>query len=112
MTVNHHVRVYKSEEDLPREKQLAWTIAEVAADPVEVEADVIDMIINRIIDNASVAAASLNRGPIIASRAQALSHPVSTGGKGAAIFGLNAEKVEPRMGCLDERRCRARARLP
>ena len=95
MTVNHHVRVYKSEEDLPREQQLAWKIASVAADPVEVEADVVDMIINRIIDNASVAAASLNRGPIIASRAQALSHPVSTGGKGSAIFGLNAEKSSP-----------------
>lgn len=96
MTVNHHVRVYKSEEDLPREGQLAWKIAEVAVDPVEVEADVIDMIINRIIDNASVAAASLNRGPIIASRAQALSHPASTGGKGATVFGIdNAERTSP-----------------
>ncbi|MBK0418694.1 MmgE/PrpD family protein [Leucobacter sp. CSA1] len=88
MTVNHHVRVYKSEEDLPREEQLAWKIAEVATDPVEVEADVVDMIINRIIDNASVAAASLGRGPIVAARAQALSHPVSNGGDGSAIFGL------------------------
>ena len=95
MTVNHHVRVYKSEEELPREGQLAWKIAEVAADPVEVDADVVDMIINRIIDNASVAAASLNRAPIIASRAQALTHPVSTGGKGASVFGLQAEHTSP-----------------
>jgi 2-methylcitrate dehydratase len=95
MTVNHHVRVYKSEEDLPREQQLAWKIAEVAADPVEVEADVVDMIINRIIDNASVAAASLTRGPIVASRAQALAHPVSTGGAGASVFGLAAERTSP-----------------
>lgn len=96
MTVNHHVRVYKSEEDLPREEQLAWKIAEVAADPVAVDDDVTDMIINRIIDNASVAAASLNRGPIIASRAQALSHPASTGGKGATVFGLPSDqRVSP-----------------
>lgn len=95
MTVTHHVRVYKSEEDLPREQQLAWKIAEVATDPVEVDADVVEMIINRIIDNASVAAASLNRGPIIASRAQALSHPVSTGGKGSSVFGLAAERTSP-----------------
>lgn len=95
MTVSHHVRVYKSEEDLPREEQLAWKIAEVAADPVAVEPEVVDMIINRIIDNASVAAASLNRGPIIAARAQALSHPVSTGGQGSSIFGLAAEKSSP-----------------
>ncbi|MCA0378681.1 MAG: MmgE/PrpD family protein [Actinobacteria bacterium] len=95
MTIKHHVRVYKSEEELPREDQLAWKIAEVAVDPVEVEADVTDMIINRIIDNASVAAASLNRGPIVAARAQSLSHPVSTGGAGSSIFGLDAERTSP-----------------
>jgi 2-methylcitrate dehydratase len=90
MTVTHHVRVHTSEEQLPREQQLAWKIAQVATDPVEVEPRVVDMIINRIIDNAAVAAASLNRAPIVAARAQALSHPVSTGGSGAAIFGLAA----------------------
>lgn len=95
MTVNHHVRVYRSDENLAREDQLAWKIAEVAADPVEVSSEVVDMIINRIIDNASVAAASLTRGPIIAARAQALSHPVSTGGAGSSVFGLAAEKSSP-----------------
>ncbi len=87
MTVNHHVRVYRSEEELPREEQLAWKIAQVAVDPVEVEPEVVDMIINRVIDNAAVAAASLTRAPINAARAQAFSHPVSTGGKGATVFG-------------------------
>ena len=95
MTVTHNVRVYKSEEELPREGQLAWKIAEVAADPVAVEPAVVDMIINRVIDNASVAAASLTRGPIVAARAQALSHPVSTGGSGASIFGLDTERTSP-----------------
>ena len=33
----HEVRTYRSEEPLPREQQLAWRIAEVAADPVAVE---------------------------------------------------------------------------
>ncbi|MFT4215320.1 MAG: MmgE/PrpD family protein [Microbacterium sp.] len=95
MTVTHHVRVYRSEENLPREGQLAGKIAEVAVDPVAVEPTVVDMIINRIIDNASVAAASLNRGPIVAARAQALAHPVSTGGAGSSILGLDAEKTSP-----------------
>jgi len=95
MTVNHHVRVYKSAEHLPREAQLAWKIAEVAADPVEVTPGVTEMIINRIIDNASVAAASLNRAPIVSARAQALAHPVSIGGAGASIFGLNVERSSP-----------------
>ncbi|WCD93695.1 MmgE/PrpD family protein [Microbacterium sp. nov. GSS16] len=87
MTVTHHVRVYRSEEELPREEQLAWKIAQVAVDPVEVEPEVVDMIINRVIDNAAVAAASLTRAPINAARAQAFSHPVSTGGRGATVFG-------------------------
>ncbi|MEB4615522.1 hypothetical protein, partial [Leucobacter sp. M11] len=50
MTVNHHVRVYRSDENLPRTEQLAWKIAEVAADPVAVTDEVVDMVINRIID--------------------------------------------------------------
>ena len=66
MTVIHHLRVHRSDENLPREGQLAWHIAEIAADPVEVDADVVDMIINRVIDNAAVAAASLTRAPVSA----------------------------------------------
>ncbi|MFK0085016.1 MmgE/PrpD family protein [Glutamicibacter sp. NPDC090743] len=92
--INHPVRVYRSEENLAREDQLAHKIATVAADPVEVTAEVTDMIINRIIDNASVAIASLNRGPIVAARAQALAHAPSTGGAGASVFGIS-EKVSP-----------------
>lgn len=87
MTVTHSVRVHRSDENLQRSDQLAWKIAEVAADPVDVEQPVIDMIVNRIIDNAAVAAASLTRAPINAARAQTFSHPVSTGGVGATVFG-------------------------
>lgn len=87
MTVSHHVRVHRSDENLAREDQLATKIARVAADPVAVDADVVDMIINRVIDNAAVAAASLTRGPVTAARAQALDHPVSRGGHGSTIFG-------------------------
>jgi 2-methylcitrate dehydratase len=81
----HEVRVHPSDDRLPREEQLAWKIAEVAADPVAVEADVAEMVINRIIDNAAVAVASITRGPGVAARAQALDHPY---GPGAAVFGV------------------------
>jgi 2-methylcitrate dehydratase len=84
----NHVRVYKSEENLARQDQLAHKIAEVAADPVEVAQDVTEMVINRVIDNASVAIASLNRGPIVAARAQALTHAPTTNGKGSGVFGI------------------------
>ena len=94
MTAMNQVRAYKSDELLPREEQLAHKIAKVAADPVEVPAEVSEMVINRIIDNASVAVASLNRAPIVAARAQALTHGPSTGGKGAKVFGIG-ERVSP-----------------
>ena len=86
--INHTVRVYRSEENLPRQDQLAHKIAEVAVDPVAVEQDVTEMVINRIIDNASVAVASLHRAPIVAARAQALAHQVPANGKGASVFGV------------------------
>ncbi|GAA1701044.1 MmgE/PrpD family protein [Microbacterium sediminicola] len=92
MTTDYHVRVHRSDEDLPREQQLAWRLAEVAVDPVEVEPEVVEMIINRIIDNASVAAASLTRTPVSAARQQALDHAVSVSGDGATVFGCPNER--------------------
>lgn len=85
----HSVRTYKSAEHLQRADQLAWKIAEVAADPVAVEPAVVEMIGNRIIDNASVAAASLARRPVVSAREQAQAHPFSPG---ATIFGLATDK--------------------
>ncbi|TRW44262.1 MmgE/PrpD family protein [Georgenia yuyongxinii] len=91
--VTHHVRVHPSADNLPREEQLAWKIAEVAVDPVEVTDAVTEMIINRVIDNAAVATASLTRGPAVAARAQALAHPYTPG---ATVFGApRAQRVSP-----------------
>ncbi|TXL81944.1 MmgE/PrpD family protein [Vineibacter terrae] len=87
----HTIRTHKSVEKLKREAQLAWRIAEVAADPVPVADDVIDMIGNRIIDNAAVAAAAISRRPVASARAQAAAHP---GRPGATLFGLS-----PRASC-------------
>jgi 2-methylcitrate dehydratase len=46
------------------------------------------MIINRVIDNAAVAVASIGRAPAVAARGQAEAHPVSTGGAGSTVFGV------------------------
>ena len=48
------------------------------------------MVVNRIIDNAAVAIASLNRKPVISARQMAISHPRK---KGATIFGINSNKL-------------------
>jgi 2-methylcitrate dehydratase len=81
----HQVKTYSSKDQLPRQDQLAWKIASVAADPVAVENEVVEMIINRIIDNAAVACAALNCHSVQTARAQALAHPRSGG---ATVFGI------------------------
>ena len=86
---NHTVRVHPSKRLLPREDQLAWKIAAVATDRAEVESDVVEMIVNRIIDNAAVAAAALNRGPVANARAMAICHPRDGG---ATVFGIPGER--------------------
>ena len=85
----HPVKVHPSKALLPREEQLAWKIAGVAADRVPVQKDVAEMIINRIIDNASVAIAAVNRRPVVSARAMALGHPRKGG---ATVFGVPANK--------------------
>jgi 2-methylcitrate dehydratase len=82
------VRVHASKDRLAREDQLAWRMAAVATDPVPVEGDVAEMIVNRIIDNASVAVAAINRGPVVTARSQALRHPRPGG---SVVFGCPSD---------------------
>jgi 2-methylcitrate dehydratase len=88
--ITHAVRAHRSKDNLKREDQLAWKFAELAADPVEVPPEATDMIVNRIIDNAAVALASLNRGPIKSARAMACAHPRKGG---ATLFGAGADQT-------------------
>src|SRR3712207_137628 len=91
--ISYHVAVHPSADALPRTDQLAWRIAEVAADRVPVSDEVTEMVINRVIDNAAVATASLLRAPVVAARAQALSHPASPG---ATVVGCApTDRVSP-----------------
>jgi len=85
----HSVKVYASAEKLPREEQLAWKIAEVAADPAAIDPDVAEMIANRVIDNSAVAIAAINRRPVVSARAMALAHPRKIGG---AIIGVDSDQ--------------------
>ena len=92
-TREYLVRSHRSSEGLPREQQLAWAVAELAASRPAVLPEVEEMIVNRVIDNAAVAAASVARAPVIAARAQARTHPFSPG---STVFGLTpAERVSP-----------------
>jgi 2-methylcitrate dehydratase len=81
----HKVKVHPEKAKLPKTEQLAWKIAQVAGDDVPISPAVTDMAINRIVDNAAVATAALNRAPVANARSQALAHPRANG---ATVFGL------------------------
>ena len=83
----HKVKVYPSKIKLDKKKQLAWKIAEIASDNAKLNTKSVDMVINRIIDNASVAIASLNRKSVVSSREMAIAHSRKNG---ATIFGVNS----------------------
>jgi len=82
------VKVHPSAARLPREEQLAWKIASFAAHCGPLDDDVVEMIACRIVDNAAVALAAINRKPVAAARAMALAHPRK---RGATLFGLSPE---------------------
>ena len=86
--INHKIKVYPSKINLPKKKQLAWKIAEIASDNAKLNNLSIEMAINRIIDNASVAIASLNRAPVVSARAMAKKHFRK---KGSTLFGVNSK---------------------
>ncbi|MBH1938859.1 MmgE/PrpD family protein [Streptomyces sp. AV19] len=85
--IDHQVRVRPSSARLPREEQLAWKLAAVATatqDARDLDPAAAAMAVNRVVDNASVAVASLLRRPVAVARAQALPH---TAAPGASVLG-------------------------
>ena len=88
--IAHNVKVFPSNRPLAKEDQLAWKIAATATDKVKPSETVIDMVINRIIDNSAVALAAVNRLPVAHARSQALCHPHQ---QGATLFGLDSKQT-------------------
>lgn len=84
------VRVYPSQAKLPQAKQLAWQLAELAQANTQMNPAACEMVINRIIDNAAVACAAINRPPVVAARLQALAHPRENG---ATLFGMPSDQT-------------------
>jgi len=86
---NIKVKVYPSSTKLKKENQLAWKMAEIASDDAPLNEKAVEMVINRIIDNAAVAIASFERQPVVSARDMALAHPREDG---ATIFGINSDQ--------------------
>jgi 2-methylcitrate dehydratase len=87
--ITHKVKVHPSKVSLPKTEQLAWKIAVVASSKAAIDPAAGEMAINRIIDNAAVALAAINREPVANARTQALAHPRANG---ATLYGMTAEQ--------------------
>ena len=89
---NHTVKTHTDGAVLPRKEQLAWKIAQMAAHNQQADADVIEMIGNRLIDNAAVAIAAINRQSVRNARLLALGYP-HPNNKGARLFGAANDRT-------------------
>jgi 2-methylcitrate dehydratase len=87
----HTVKAESKSGALPKESQLAYKLATLAAQTsdADLDADVVDMVKNRIIDNAAIAIAALNEHPVVVARDKALS---SKGVGRATIYGVGADE--------------------
>jgi 2-methylcitrate dehydratase len=72
-------------EKLKKENQLAYRIAVMSSEEWNLTDEITEMVGNRIIDNAGVAVAALNREAVKISRAQAMQFENKNG---ATLFGL------------------------
>ena len=89
------VRVHKSSDNLKKENQLAWKIAEIASDKSSPGEDCIDMVINRIIDNASLRKACINSNHSVSAGDMTLVHPRR---EGSTRFNINS-KIKSHFEC-------------
>lgn len=87
----HTVRFHLEKDLLKKEDQLAWKLAKLASDTQDsdLDAEVVDMIKNRIIDNAAIALAAVNEYAVTVARDKALP---SQGTGNATIYGFGKDK--------------------
>ena len=85
----HSIKLQKPGKKIGKKNHLAWLIASMASESWKINKDVIEMVGNRIIDNAGVAVAALNREAVKIARAQAMQFENKNG---ANLIGLNLKK--------------------
>ncbi|MBV8354690.1 MAG: MmgE/PrpD family protein [Candidatus Eremiobacteraeota bacterium] len=87
----YRIRVRRSRDAFPVREHLAWKLAAVAAARPALDARAVATVIDRIIDNAGVAIAAIDRRPVAVARAQAFAHQREGG---AAVVGAGERRFE------------------
>ena len=86
---SYTIKLQKPGTKLEKKNQLAWLIANMAAEDWSLTKEISDMVGNRIIDNAGVAIAALNNKAVKIARAQAMKFENNSG---STLFGLDQNK--------------------
>ena len=86
---SYTIKLQKPGTKLEKKNQLAWLIANMAAEDWSLNKEISDMVGNRIIDNAGVAIAALNNKAVKIARAQAMKFENNYG---STLFGLDQSK--------------------
>lgn len=88
----HTVKSHPEKDLLKKQDQLAWKLAELAVNTKDgdLDADVVDMIKNRIIDNAAIALAAVNEHAVVVARDKALA---SRGNGKVTIYGMRPDET-------------------
>ena len=84
-----NINIQQPGEKLKKENQLAFRIAVMSSEDWNLTDEITEMVGNRIIDNAGVAVAALNREAVKIARAQAMQFENKNG---ATLFGLEDNK--------------------
>ncbi|MCV7424506.1 MmgE/PrpD family protein [Mycobacterium yunnanensis] len=82
------VKVEKSDTNIAKDRQLTYRLVRAALNAGEVDDDIADLVIDRLIDSVAVAIASLTTEPVARAMAAAKAHPRPGG---ATLLGLTPD---------------------
>jgi len=87
--MSHKIIIPSPGKRIEKKNQLAWLLASMASQKWESNNLINEMVGNRLIDNAGVAIAAINRDPVCVARSQAMFHKKKNG---STLFGLSNDK--------------------
>ena len=87
--LSNKITIPSSGKRIEKKNQLAWLLASMAAQPWDSNESINEMVGNRLVDNAGVAIAAINRDPVCVARSQAMFHKNKNG---STLFGLSSDE--------------------
>ena len=100
---NFNIKIQKPGENLKKQSQLAFRIAAMSSEDWNLTDEITEMVGNRIIDNAGVAVAALNREAVKIARAQAMQFENKNGATSLVLWIIKNMIVSGLLGLMQLR---------